>query len=58
MNNIYIIADLNEAIAKTEVIQYYNNDTNNPIELTLTIPNLPEIQISKFKIKKGSQIIT
>ena len=58
MNNIYIIADLNEAIAKTEVIQYYNNDTNNPIELTLTIPNLPEIQISEFKIKKGSQIIT
>ena len=50
MNNIYIIADLNEAIAKTEVIQYYNNDTNNPIELTLTIPNLPEIQISEFKI--------
>ena len=39
---------INEGFATTEMIQCYKNITNNPIELSLDIPLLPEIQLNKF----------
>ena len=39
---------INEGFATTEMIQCYKNISNNPIELSLDIPLLPEIQLNKF----------
>ena len=32
-NNIYLNCNINEVFATTELIQYFNNPSENPIEL-------------------------
>ena len=45
---ITIETELNEFYAKTNLIQYYKNYSDKPIELILKYPYNPRVQFSKF----------
>ena len=47
---IYIDSIVNEFYAKTEVTQYYKNNNNKPVELSIIYPLRKEINFKKFSI--------
>ena len=49
-NKIYLNATINEVFATTELIQYYQNTSDNPIELQILFPIKENINLSKFEI--------
>ena len=49
-NNIYLNCNINEVFATTELIQYFNNPSENPIELQVQFPIKENINLSKFEI--------
>ena len=49
--------ELSELYAKTEVIQFYENETNHPLELKVNIPLINEIIVSSFEAKIDDKII-
>ena len=49
--------ELSELYAKTEVKQFYENETNHPLELKVNIPLPKEIIVSSFEAKIDDKII-
>ena len=47
---IYIQSNVNEFYAETQVIQYYKNNNNKPVELNIIYPLRKEIHFKKFTI--------
>ena len=47
---IYIQSDVNEFYAVTQVTQYYKNNNNKPVELSILYPLRKEINFRKFSI--------
>ena len=56
-NTVYITSKINEIFASTELIQYFTNPLENPIELTILFPIKEEINLSKFIVSTDEQII-
>jgi hypothetical protein len=54
---IIIISHINELICQTEVIQYFKNNEDSPIELEMIIPQLSNCFITKFEIVKDNKLI-
>ena len=54
-NLIQIETELNEFYAKTNIIQYYKNKKNNPIELVLNFPYNKNVQFSKFTLEMNNK---
>ena len=58
-NIVLIETELNEFYAKTNVTQYYVNESNNNIELIVKFPQNPKIQFSKFVLElDGKKVIS
>ena len=57
LNLITINSELNEFYAKTNIIQYYKNYSNNPIELILKFPYSSDVQFSKFTLEMQNKKI-
>ena len=49
-NKIYLNATINEVFATTELIQYFKNTLDNPIELQIQFPIKEDINLSKFEV--------
>ena len=56
-NTVNIISHINEVMALTEVIQYFKNKSESPIELSINLPKLPNCTIYKFVMTLGKKII-
>ena len=54
-NLVQIETELNEFYAKTNVIQYYANKFDHPINLTIKFPNNSKIQFSKFTLEMNNK---
>ena len=54
---IYITSNVNEIFASTELIQYFTNPLENPIELTILFPIKEELSLSKFVVSIDNQIV-
>ena len=54
---IYITSNVNEIFASTELIQYFTNPLENPIELTILFPIKEELSLSKFVVSLDNQIV-
>jgi hypothetical protein len=54
---VYISSKINEAFAVSEVIQYFTNKLDNSIELTISFPLKPEIQLTRFIITIGNKTV-
>ena len=52
---ILINSELNEFYAKTNIIQYYKNYSQNPIELILKFPYNSSVQFSKFTLEMNNK---
>ena len=52
---ITIKTELNEFYAKTNIIQYYKNYSNKPIELILKFPYNSSVQFSKFTLEMNNK---
>ena len=58
-NTININTNINELICQTEVIQYFKNNRETAIEVEMVIPQLSDINITRFEvIKKDQKIIS
>ena len=58
-DTVIINTYVNEIMSQTEVTQYYKNTLKYPIELELVIPQLSDINITRFEvIKKDEKIIS
>ena len=59
LNLVQIETELNEFYAKTNIIQYYKNYSDKPIELILKYPYNPRVQFSKFTLEmKNKKVIS
>ena len=56
-NVVFINSNINELFATSEVTQSFTNTLQKSIELTVSFPLKPEIQLSKFVITIGNKII-
>ena len=54
---VFINSTINEVFATSEVIQYFTNKLDKAIELTISLPLKPEIQLTKFIISIGDKIV-
>ena len=54
-DNIYINSEVNEFYAVTQVTQYYKNNNNKPVELSIIYPLKKEINFRKFTININGQ---
>ena len=58
-DKIYLNININEVFASTELIQYFKNPLDNPIELQIQFPIKENMNLSKFKITiKNKTIIS
>ena len=58
-DKIYLNSNINEVFASTELIQYFNNPLDSPIELQIQFPIKENINLSKFEITiKNKAIIS
>ena len=57
INSIKIISHITEFINQTQIIQYYKNTQNTPIELEIVIPLIKNFNLTKFEIIKNNQKI-
>lgn len=58
-DKIYLNSNINEVFALTELIQYFKNPLDNPIELQIRFPIKENINLSKFEITiKNKTIIS
>jgi len=57
-NIVYIDTELNEFYAKTNVTQYYVNNSKSTIELVVKFPHNPKIQFSKFILELNGKKVT
>ena len=56
-NTVHINSLINEIFATSEVTQAFTNTLSNSIELQISFPLKPEIQLSKFVITIGDKTI-
>ena len=56
-NIIYILSEVNEIYAKTEMKQIYKNNFQSSIEIKVQFPIIKDINISKFIVKINEKII-
>ena len=56
-NTVLINSKINEIFATSEVTQVFTNTLSQSIELTITFPLKPEIQLTKFLISIGDKTI-
>ena len=56
-NTVYITSKINEIFASTELIQYFTNPLENPIELTILFPIIEKLSLSKFVVTIDDKII-
>ena len=56
-NTVHINSTINEIFATSEVTQAFKNTLSNSIELQISFPLKPEIQLSKFVITIGDKTI-
>ena len=54
---ISITSNVNEIFASTELIQYFTNPLEKPIELTILFPIKEELSLSKFVVSIDNQIV-
>ena len=54
---VYVNTSINEIFAESELVQYFTNKLDKDIELTISIPVIPEIQLTKFIISVGDKEI-
>ena len=57
LDSINIITYINELMSQTTVIQHFKNTRNEPIELEMIIPQLSNINITKFEMIKNNKKI-
>ena len=57
-DTIYLVSNVNEIFATTEVTQYFSNPLDNPIELIISFPIKEEISLSKFVVSIGEKVVT
>ena len=56
-NIIYITSNVNEIFASTELIQYFTNPLDNPIELSIKFPIRDDFSLSQFVVSMDNQIV-
>ena len=56
-NLVQVETELNEYYAKTNIIQYYVNKLDVPIELILKFPNNSKVQFSKFTLEMNNKTV-
>ena len=56
-NLVQVETELNEYYAKTNIIQYYVNKLDAPIELILKFPNNSKVQFSKFTLEMNNKTV-
>jgi len=56
-DTVYLSSQINEIFATTEVTQYFNNELENPIELTILFPIIKKLSLSKFVVTIGDKVI-
>ena len=56
-NIIYITSNVNEIFASTELIQYFTNPLDNPIELSIQFPIREDFSLSQFVVSMDNQIV-
>ena len=56
-DTVFITSKVNEIFATTELIQYFTNPLDNPIELSILFPIKDELSLSKFVVTIDDQII-
>ena len=54
---VYLSSQINEIFATTEVTQYFTNELENPIELTILFPIIKKLSLSKFVVSIDNKII-
>ena len=52
---VNIISKINEIMGQTEIIQYYKNSSDSPIELLMEIPQLNNCCLSRFEMTVNNQ---
>ena len=56
-DTVFITSKVNEIFATTELIQYFTNPLDNPIELSILFPIKDELSLSKFVVTIDDQIV-
>ena len=56
-DTVYLSSEINEIFATTEVTQYFTNELENPIELTILFPIIEKLSLSKFVVTIDKKII-
>ena len=54
---IYITSNINEVFASTQITQYFTNELEQPIELSISFPIKEEINLNKFIISIDDKVI-
>ena len=54
---VFISSTINEVFATSEVIQNFTNNLDQSIELTISFPLKPEIQLTKFIVSIGNKMV-
>ncbi len=54
---VFINSSINEVFASSEVIQYFTNNLNVAVELTVSFPIKHEIQLTKFIVTIGNKTV-
>jgi hypothetical protein len=58
-NTVIINTYINELMSQTEVIQYFKNVINTPVELQIMIPQISDINITRFEMtKKDKKVVS
>ena len=54
---VFITSSINEVFATSEVVEYFTNNLNKAVELTVSFPLKHEIQLTKFIITIGDKVV-
>lgn len=54
---VFITSSINEVFATSEVVQYFTNNLNKAVELTVSFPLKHEIQLTRFIITIGNKTV-
>ena len=56
-DTVYLLSQVNEIFATTEVKQYFTNELENQIELIIVFPILNKLSLSKYVVILDDKII-
>ena len=56
-DTVYMTSQINEIFATTEVTQYFTNELENPIELSILFPIIKKLSLSKFVVTIDDKVI-